>query len=227
MSAMVVTCHQPNLLFAKSIITKIQASDTLILLDEVQFAKNGWTNRQRLPDKRWLTVPVERHCAFKPINRVRIGEPKKGWREPFVHELLDAWPGPLTARICEEVVRPYGLLVGLNVAILGIVLGELAPGVRVAFQSHLEGGHTIPAVSDDKESLKPISYRIAHMVAELGGDVYLSGPTGKKYLSEEPFEALGIAVEYWQHSGDNPCSLALAEQATSAANEKMQAGGGS
>ena len=209
---MIVTAHQPNFLLAASIITKIRASDALILLDEVQYTKNGWTNRNRLPDDRWLTVPVEKHCAFKAINRVRIGQPEKDWRKPLVNDLLTTWPGAVTERICGEIMRPYGLLVGLNVAILDIVLGELTPDVQVAFQSHLEGGHTVPAVSDDREALKPISYRIAHMVAELGGDVYLSGPSGKKYLSEEPFTQRGIEVRYWEHTGDNPCALSLVAQ---------------
>jgi hypothetical protein len=208
----VITAHQSNFLFAASIISKIQASDALILLDEVQFTKNGWTNRNKLSDGRWLTVPVERHCAFKPINRVRIGEPAKDWREPVIHGLVDAWPGDVTAAVCREILRPYKLLVGLNVAILDIILGALAPHILLAFQSHLAGGHAVPVVSDDKEVLKPISWQLASMVAELGGDVYLSGPSGKKYLSEEPFEALGIAVEYWHHEGPNPCALALVDQ---------------
>jgi len=208
----VVSAHQCNFLFAASIITKIQACDALILLDEVQFTKNGWTNRNKLPDGRWLTVPVERHCAFKPINRVRIGEPAKDWREPLIRGLVNAWPGEPTAAICREILRPYKLLVGLNVAILDVILGELAPHVLWAFQSHLAGGHTVPAVSSDRESLKPISWQLASMVAELGGDVYLSGPSGKKYLSEEPFDDLGIEVAYWSHDGPNPCALALVEQ---------------
>lgn len=212
MSAFVVTAHQPNLLLAASIVTKIQASDAVIWLDEVQFTKNGWTNRQKLPDGRWLTVPVERHCAYKPINRVRIGEPEKDWRVPFGRALLDAWPGQVSAAICCEVLRPYRLLVGLNVAILRIVLAELAPRTLWAFQSHLAGGHVLPAVSNDREALKPISERLAAMVEELGGTVYLSGPSGRNYLDERPFAERGIAVEYWRHEGANPCSLSLIEQ---------------
>lgn len=205
----VVCAHQPNLLLAASIITKIQASDALILLDEVQYTKNGWTNRNRTPDGRWLTVPVERHCVYKPINRVRIGEPAKDWRQPLVKALVEAWPGDTTAAVCREILRPYRLLVGLNVAVLRIVLGQLAPDVLWAFQSHLDGGHAVAAVSDRAAELEPISNRLAMMVEELGGTTYLSGPSGRKYLDERPFEARGIAVEYWQHDGPNPCALAL------------------
>lgn len=193
-------------------LTKIQASDACVWLDEVQFSKGGWTARNKLPDGRWITIPTERHSLYKPINRVRIGKPVKDWREPLVEALLSAWPGRVTGDICREILRPYELLVGLNVAILDIVLDALAPDVHTVFQSHLAGGHTIPAVSDDAEALKPISHRIAHMVAELGGDVYLSGPSGRKYLSEEPFHARGIEVRYWHHEGDNPCALSLIPQ---------------
>jgi hypothetical protein len=208
----VATAHQPNLFFAASIVTKIQAADALILLDEVQFTKNGWTNRNKLPDGRWLTVPVERHCAFKPINRVRIGEPAKDWRESLIRALVDAWPGEVTAAVCREILRPYRLLVGLNVSILRLLLDELAPNVLWAFQSHLAGGHAVPAVSNDKEQLKPISTQLAMMVEELGCDVYLSGPSGRNYLDETPFLERGIVVDYWHHEGPNPCALALVDQ---------------
>jgi hypothetical protein len=208
----IVTAHQPNFLLAGSIITKIQASDALILLDEVQFTKGGWTARNKSPNGDWLTVPVERHCAFKPINRVRIGEPAKEWRAPLIRVLVDAWPGDVTADICREILRPWKLLVGLNVAILNIILGDLAPDVLVAYQSHLAGGHAVPAVSDSRADLKPISTQLAMMVEELGGDVYLSGPSGRNYLDEQPFHDRQIAVEYWRHEGPNPCALALVNQ---------------
>jgi hypothetical protein len=143
---------------------------------------------------------------------VRIGEPEKDWRGPLIRDLIDTWPGDVTARICQEIMRPRGLLVGLNKVILRILLSLLAPAVEIECQSDLLGGHTIPAVSDDKDALKPISWRIAAMVEELGGDVYLSGPSGRKYLSEEPFVKRGITVEYWSHQGENPCALSLLSQ---------------
>lgn len=209
---MIVTAHQPNTFFAASIITKIQASGALILLDEVQYTKNGWTNRNKAPDGSWLTIPVESHCAFKPINRVKIGEPAKEWRPSFCARLRAAWPGEVTEAICIEVMRPRELLLGLNMAILKIILEELAPAVSWQMQSWLAGGHSLPAVSPDREQLKPISWQIAHMVSELGGTVYLSGPSGRNYLSEEPFTEHGIAVEYWSHEGENPCALSLIKQ---------------
>src|SRR4249920_304766 len=194
----VVTAHQPNTLIGANVVSKIRASDAVIWLDEVQYTKGGWTNRNKLPDGRWLTIPVERHVYGKPINRVRIGEPVKNWRELVIHALVDAWPGEVTAQICREILRPYRLLVGLNATLLRIVLEALDIETTWAWQSHLDGGHAVVARSKDANELSVISHRLAMMTEELGGGVYLSGPSGRNYLDEAPFEERGIAVEYWQ-----------------------------
>lgn len=206
---MIATAHQPNFLLAESITSKIAASDVVIWLDEVQYSKGGWTNRNMLPDGTWVTVPVEKHCAFKPVNRVKIGDPFYDWRERVSAQLLRAWPGHATEHVVQEVQRPYGLLVGLNVAVLRAVVPQLAPGAAWAFQSHLGGGHALPAVSDSPAELKPISYRLAAMVEEVGCDTYLSGPSGRRYLDEKPFRDRGIAVDYWEFAGPNRCALEL------------------
>ena len=75
------------------------------------------------------------------------------------------------------------------------------------FQSHLDGGHAVWAVGEKRYELAPISARLAIMVAELGGTTYLSGPSGRNYLDEEPFLQLGISVEYWKFDGPNDCSV--------------------
>lgn len=205
---MIVSAHQPNLLLAESVTSKLAAADAIVWLDEVQYTKGGYTNRQRTPDGQWITVPVEKHVAFKPINRVRIGD-TPGWRNRAVGQILTAWPGRACERVCVELERPYRLLVGLNMAILRVVCDELDLRADWHLQSHLDGGHAVVNISEDREQLRPISERLALMVDELGGSVYLSGPSGRNYLDETPFHNLGIEVRYWHHDGPNPCSLAL------------------
>jgi hypothetical protein len=208
----VVTAHQPNFLPGASVVTKLQAADAVILLDEVQWSKNGWSNRNRLPDGRWVTVPVAHSSSFAPINRVRIGEPKSDWRERVCHDLRTAWPGDVTEQVCREIQRPYRLLVGLNVALLRIALDAVFCETLWAFQSHLDGGHAVVAQSDDADELAPISERLAMMVEELGGTTYLSGPSGSNYLDEEPFVRRGIDVAYWSYDGANQCVLGMVNQ---------------
>jgi len=207
-----VTFHQPNLLPGASVTSKVLASDAVVWMDTVQWTKGGYTNRNRLPDGRWLTVPVAHGSSFAPINRVRIGQPRGDWRDRMCAELLAAWPGPVTNRVCREVKRGYPLLVGLNAAILRVILDALGYRGEQHWQSHLDDAHALLAVSEERSTLAPISERIAQMVSVLGGDVYVSGPSGRNYLDEQPFRDRGIAVDYWEHHGPNPCALALIDQ---------------
>jgi WbqC-like protein family len=207
----VCTAHQPNFAPGMSVVSKIAASDVVVWLDKVQITKGGFTNRNRLPDGAWLTVPVEKHCAFKPINQVRIGNPRGDWKSQMTGQIRRAWgSSDVVESVCSEIMRPYGLLVGLNAAVLQVLLADLAPDCRWAWQSHLDAGHAVVAVSDDREELLPISDRLAMMTSEVGADIYLSGPSGRRYLDETPFLERGLQVEYWSWDGGNPCSLETA-----------------
>lgn len=204
-----ITMHQPNLLPGMSVVSKILASDAVVWLDTVQFTKGGWTNRQKLPDGRWLTVPVAHGSSFAPINRVRIGQPRGDWRHFAASKLREAWPTCTTELVCGELLRGYPLLVGLNAAVLRVVLDGFGWHGEQHWQSHLDDAHAVAAVSEEPAVLAPISERIAAMVAALGGTTYLSGPSGRNYLDERPFLERDVRVDYWSHQGPNPCSLAL------------------
>jgi hypothetical protein len=124
-------------------------------------------------------------------------------------QLRDAWPGDVTDAVCAHIRRGYPLLVGLNAAILRILLDVLDYRGEQHWQSHLDEAHAIPATAEDVPALAPISERIAAITHALGGTVYLSGPSGRNYLDERPFVERGVRVEYWAHEGRNPCALEL------------------
>ncbi len=197
----VVTAHQPNWLPGLSVIEKCLTADAVIWLDEVQYSHGGWSNRNRMPDGSWLTVPVERTTNMAPFNRVRIAE-HGDWDRRACRTLRQQY-GAAVEPLCAEIDRPYRLLVGLNLALLRHIVPDSPPW---HFQSHLDGGHATIAVSEDREELLPISERLAMMVAELGGDTYLSGPSGFRYLDERPFLERGIEVRYFEWQGENPCA---------------------
>lgn len=198
---MIVTAHQSNYLPGMNVIDKVRQSDAVIWLDECQFTHGGYTNRNKMPDGSWLTVPVG-HTGPTPINRVRVSS-HGAWRRKHGRALLQHY-GPAALPLTEEIHRPYGLLVGLNLALLRIILADCP--TLWAFQSHLDGGHAVQAVSDERAVLAPISERLAMMVAELGGTTYLSGPSGFRYLDEVPFLERGIRVDYYEHRGSYDCS---------------------
>jgi len=199
------------------VIEKVKRSDAVIWLDEVQYSHGGWSNRNRMPDGSWLTVPVDRSTDMAPFNQVRIAE-HGAWRRTHCNALRQHYGAWTVEQLCEEIRRPYRLLIGLNLACLQIILRDSdAPW---HFQSHLDGGRAVVAVSEDREELAPISDRLAMMVAELGGTTYLSGPSGRRYLDEGPFHERGIAVEYFRWDQSNECSVCLLTPAVTSRGDR-------
>lgn len=204
---MIVTAHQPNFLPGRSVVAKVSISDMVIWLDTVQFTHGGWTNRNRMPDGSWLTVPIRHYTETGPINRVRIAETKP-WRPKHARTLRQHY-GAEADYLIAEIMRPYRLLVGLNLALLRVLFDGLDIDTPWVFQSHLDSGDAVRAVSEERVELLPISERLAMMVEELGGDTYLSGGSGRRYLDEDPFHARGIAVDYFNWPRSNECAVSL------------------
>jgi len=205
---MIATGHQPNLLPGMSVIGKIASADIFICCDEFQMVRHGWVNRQRLADGTPLTVPYDHRDRYAPINRVRIGNDAR-WRAKIAKTLRMEYAAAADPYIA-IIERPWRLLVGLNVALLHRLLSDLAIRPEWVTQSHLATGRVYgPIVTDDPTELADVSKRLAAMTAEVGADVWLSGPTGKAYLDETPFHERGIEVRYfdWPEGAANPSAI--------------------
>jgi len=78
---MIVSIHQPQYMPYIGYIYKILKSDVFVFLDDVQYKKNEWQNRNRIKGPNglvWLTVPVSFNFGDK-INEVKIVE--DGWQK--------------------------------------------------------------------------------------------------------------------------------------------------
>lgn len=202
----IVTGHQLNLLPGLSVMRKVAAADAVIWMDEMQYARHGFVNRNRFSDGHWFTVPVHEHDTFAPINRVRIADPTFRARRKIART-LEHRVGPQTAAPFQaELGKPYRLLSGLNAALMRHLLRTLDIDTFEHYQSHLGAGR----YADTSDGL-------AAMVEEVGGTVWLSGPSGRRYLDETAFRARGIEVRYWEHDGPNPCALEAARSLAVAA----------
>ena len=78
---MLVAAHQLHYLPWLRYYHKIAAADLFVLLDDIQFEKNGWQNRNKIKGRRpiCLTVPVQ-NAFGEPINAAhRANQPR--WAE--------------------------------------------------------------------------------------------------------------------------------------------------
>lgn len=192
---MVVTGHQLNFLPGVSVLNKVAAADAVIWMDDMQYRRHSWVNRNRLADGTTITIPVAEADTFAPISEVRIADPTGRLREKAART-LEHRLGLLATPFAYEIRKPYRLLAGLNARLLRLLLDGLDLRVAEHFQSHLGAGR----YDDTSEGL-------AEMVAEVGGTVWLSGPSGRNYLDERAFAERGITVRYHEHDGPNPSAI--------------------
>src|SRR5438105_10869146 len=106
----VVTGHQLNFLPGVSVINRLAAADIVVWLDCAQYVRHSFVNRNRLSDGQWMTVPVNEHDTYAPINRVRIADPTGRAREKIARRLEHEF-GEFAAPFAEELRKPYELLI--------------------------------------------------------------------------------------------------------------------
>jgi hypothetical protein len=199
----IVTIHQPEHLPWLGFFNKVDQADVLVLLDVVQFRKGYFQNRNRILGSRgpqWLSVPVVRAGYTRGILRdLQINNAVQShngvdWRRRHWKTIEHAYRRHPFFAMAESMLaavyhREWELLADLNEAIIRAFLHQLNIDTQVLRASHL-------AVEGRRSEL------LASICRATGARTYLSGPTGRAYLDESPFEALGIDVAY--HAFDHP-----------------------
>lgn len=188
---MIVSIHQPQYFPWVPYFDKILAGDVFVLLDNVQFQKNGLQNRNQIRDQQntmWLTVPVKQNLG-ELIMDVEIAEMKAikkhirtlqmNYRKAAYHEEVMSWIEPV-------LMDTKGLLCDLNVALIRSHLQYLNYEGKIVLASELSAGGKG-------------SDLVLNICRELGADTYLSGQGGKNYMDLESFKEAGIRVCFQEY----------------------------
>lgn len=186
---MLVAIHQSHYLPWLCYIDKLMRSDVFIVLDNVQFSKNGWQNRNKLKTPSGptiLTVPVHAH-AGRTLDEIRIcDEPdwkKKHWRTIEQHYRKAPYYDDHASFLADLFQREWVHLVELNRHMLEYLLDVLNITTRVEYASSLD----VPGVATE---------RLAQLVKAVGGGAYLSGEFAlDAYLDPKPFREAGIELK--------------------------------
>jgi hypothetical protein len=185
---MLVAIHQPQYLPWLGYLDKIDRADVFVILDNVQFKKNEWQNRNRIRTAQgcqWVTVPVL-HRFGQPINEVRIN-PSEDWATKHVrtiemHYARAPHREPFLEGLRAIYRRPWERLSDLNVAVLAWLLeayGITTP-LRMASEMKLRDEPTD---------------RLIDICRAVRGTGYLAGAGAAGYMDMPRFEASGIGLE--------------------------------
>lgn len=165
----------------------------MLWLDEQRFTTPGYLNAQEIGGE-WLIVPVRREGQRARICDVTVAGEE--WRDQHLARLAKL---PAPQAIVEALWESWDAtpLSVLNLTLTGHLLEAHGIKVEQARQSeyHLGG--------------KSISERLVRTIKALGGDTYLSGPGGWRYLDPEVFKREAIELRFHSHNGPNPSGVEL------------------
>ncbi len=194
---MLVAIHQLHYLPWLRYFEKIARADVFVVLDNIQYNKNGWQNRNRVKaadGAALLTVPVLEHFGQR-LDEVRINNAapwrRKHWRSVAQHYAKAPHFHRYAPFLEETYARPWAYLNELNRHMLDWFLRELGIDTPIRYAS------TIPAPGEATE-------RLANLIQALGGDTYYSGVHALDvYLDAALLEArgIGLKLQTWRAPG--------------------------
>jgi len=191
---MMLSIHQPQYLPWLGYIDKIERADIFIILDNVQYKKNEWQNRNRIKAAdgwQWITVPVLYNFPEK-INEVRINN-KVEWRRKHRNAIETNYiKAPFFAEYFpyfkELYEKEWERLVDINIAFLKVITGFFGVDTRTLLASEID-------TRDDPTG------RLIDLCRTVGAATYLSGREGPNYMDMDAFKKAGIdlVVQDFKH----------------------------
>jgi hypothetical protein len=168
--------------------------DEFILLDDAQYTKRDWRNRNRIktPDgTRWLSIPVQVSGRYtQSISETRIADqdwPRRHWdlirstyssapafdvHADFIRELYASAPSPYLSDVNRHFLEAINEVLGIDTPLV---------------DSRVYG----PRGAKDE--------RLLDLCLKAGAVEYVSGPSARAYLDEQRFEASGVEVTWFDY----------------------------
>ena len=185
---MIVAIHQPQYLPWLGYFDKIRRANVFCFLDNVQYKKNDWQNRNRIKTAhgwQWLTVPVHYRYPQK-IREVTINNHGK-WKNKHLQALISNYSrAHFFKEIADSLKQAYSenweSISELNI----FLIKRLAAALGL--------GHKLFVKASDFTLSEDSTDRLVDICKKLKADTYLAGQDGVKYMNMDRFEQSGIQV---------------------------------
>lgn len=181
----------------------ILQSNHLVFLDNVQYDKGGWRNRNYLygPNGKYLvTIPVKtKGKNLQLLNQVKI-DYSYNWSQKFLKSIEHTYSkctffDEVFPNISQILQRKYEYLIDLNLDFFTFIF------------DYLDICPVISKASDYKLPHSP-NGRLITLCEITNSKIYHSGPAAKSYLDLETFKSQSIVVKYFK-SEDIRCDFDL------------------
>ena len=188
---MILSAHQPAYIPWAGYIHKIISSDLFIILDNVQYEKNSFINRNYLlinNEPKLITVPVELKSHFNTkINDIKISNTKQWGRKHLKTIQLNYKKSPYFYKhidFFEEIYNEEWIYINdLNNKILEYILAEIKCTTKILKMSET-------MIDGNKTSL------IINLCNKYDCDTFIFGSNGKDYADIEMGKKNNVSFLY-------------------------------
>ena len=192
----IITIHQPEHLPWLGFFNKASKAEIFVLLDTVQYEKNYFQNRNRIlgtnGQPQWIGIPVNTKNHEDNIiktTKITVAGNTKNWKREYLRTINYCYCKhdhfaevyPLLEQ-CINYESEY--FADINIEIIKAFCKELDINPQFIRSSEIDYGGGF------KSDLN------LNITKAVGGDVYISGPSGRDYLDMESFAREGIGVVF-------------------------------
>jgi len=176
-------------------LEQINLADILVKYDDVSFSKGSLTNRVQVKTPQgisWMTIPLKNLSLGQSIDEVAVQNPSL-WAPRHLALLTKSFKGLPYAQQALKIVEQVYSEPHKSV-------GGFASASMIALANYyglLDGKRVLNVRDLNIEGRS--SQRVLSVVSSLGGDAYITGHGGRKYLDHQDFERAGIAVSYMNY----------------------------
>lgn len=170
----------------------IAAVDKFILLDDVNYIKGGWINRNRILSNAtptWMTIPLLGASPNKLIADIEI-LPDNGWRRKMTNQIRQSYAG---ARFCASTFRHFEIWIENAQGSLSVYLYKLLQDISSILDINTE---IVPSSSIFPKNILSGVDRVLDICNQVGATHYINAPGGKFLYDAEVFQKKGIVLEF-------------------------------
>jgi hypothetical protein len=191
-----VAIIQSNYIPWKGYFDIIRAVDEFVFLDDAQFTRRDWRNRNRIKTPNgtiWLTIPVVTKGRYEQaIDETEIAEPwaDRHWetlRMSYARAPRFAEFEPRVRALYEQAAAQTRLS-QVNSLLIGGICEMLGIATRIAWSRD----YPVQGAKTD---------RLLSILQAAGATHYLSGPAAKVSMELDKFAAAGIEVAFADYTG--------------------------
>lgn len=196
MDNLIVSAHQPSYIPYLGYVHKLIISDLFIIMDNVQYEKNGYTNRNMIKTSNgpiWLTVPIIlKNHTNKIIKDMEINNSSdwklSHWKSIYYNYKKANFFNHYSDFLENLYKQKWEKLTDITNYILRFIIKDLEISTKIEFLSDTN-------IKGKKDEL------ILNMCKKYNANIFIFGSSGKTYADQEKFskEKINLYFQEYKH----------------------------